>query len=184
MPSMSSFLSSFLSSFFLPLPFIGLLEKIADLVNDKKLEGIADLRDETDREGMRMVIELKKDAVPAVVQNNLFKKTALQASFSGNMLALVEDGTQPRRVTLREALKVFIDFRYVLWQCVCVFLLFSLSPYLSSSFLPKISQPRYFLSCLIFSSLITQVRHHAAPHRAPPGQAADRVRAGRGFHRP
>eukprot|EP01032_Pedospumella_encystans_P020251 gene20251-23007_t len=89
-----------------------LLEKIAELVNDKKLEGIADLRDETDREGMRMVIELKKDAVPAVVQNNLFKKTALQTSFPGNMLALVEDGTQPRRITLREALKVFIAFRF------------------------------------------------------------------------
>ncbi len=89
-----------------------LLEKIAELVNDKKLEGIADLRDETDRDGMRMVIELKKDAVPAVVQNNLFKKTALQTSFPGNMLALVEEGTQPRRITLREALKVFIAFRY------------------------------------------------------------------------
>ena len=95
-----------------------LLEKIAELVNDKKLEGIADLRDETDREGMRMVIELKKDAVPAVVQNNLFKKTALQTSFPGNMLALVEDGTQPRRITLREALKVFIAFRYKFWYCL------------------------------------------------------------------
>ncbi len=95
-----------------------LLEKIAELVNDKKLEGIADLRDETDRDGMRMVIELKKDAVPAVVQNNLFKKTALQTSFPGNMLALVEEGTQPRRITLREALKVFIAFRYT--SCLCV----------------------------------------------------------------
>lgn len=93
-------------------PHTALLEKIAELVNDKKLDGIADLRDETDREGMRMVIELKKDAVPAVVQNNLFKKTALQTSFSGNMLALVEEGTQPRRITLREALQVFIQFRW------------------------------------------------------------------------
>lgn len=103
----------------------GLLEKIAELVNDKKLEGIADLRDETDRDGMRMVIELKKDAVPAVVQNNLFKKTALQTSFPGNMLALVEEGTQPRRITLREALKVFIAFRYdfkvlMVIQCVSI----------------------------------------------------------------
>jgi DNA gyrase subunit A len=90
---------------------LALLEEIAELVNDKKLEGISDLRDETDREGLRMVIELKKDAVPAVVQNNLFKKTALQTSFSGNMLALVQDGTQPKRVTLKEALSVFITFR-------------------------------------------------------------------------
>lgn len=89
-----------------------LLEKIADLVNEKKIEGIADLRDETDREGMRMVIELKRDAIPAVVQNNLFKKTALQTFFSGNMLALVEDGTQPRRISLRDALVTFITFRF------------------------------------------------------------------------
>jgi len=91
----------------------GLLEKIADLVNDKKLEGIADLRDETDRDGMRMVVELKRDAIPEVVRNNLFKKTALQTTYSGNMLALVEEGTQPRRLTLRDMLKVFIDFRFV-----------------------------------------------------------------------
>lgn len=80
-------------------------------MNDRRLEGVADLRDESDREGMRIVIELKKDAVPAVVQNNLFMKTALQSSFSGNMLALVEAGTQPRRITLREAINIFIQFR-------------------------------------------------------------------------
>jgi DNA gyrase subunit A len=90
-----------------------LLEKIADLVNDKKLEGISDLRDETDRDGLRMVIELKRDAIPAVVQNNLFKHTALQTSFSGNMLALVREGAQPKRITLKEALTEFLSFRYV-----------------------------------------------------------------------
>ena len=90
----------------------GLLEKIADLVNEKKLEGISDLRDESDRDGIRVVIELKRDAVPALVQNNLFKKTALQTTFSGNMLALVDDGKQPQRITLRSALQNFIDFRF------------------------------------------------------------------------
>jgi DNA gyrase subunit A len=89
------------------------LEKIADLVNDKKLEGISDLRDESDRDGIRVVIELKRDAIPALVQNNLFKKTALQATFSGNMLALVEDGKQPKRISLREALDIFIAYRLV-----------------------------------------------------------------------
>lgn len=89
-----------------------LLEKIADLVNDKKLEGIADLRDESDRDGIRVVIELKRDAIPALVQNNLFKKTALQMTFSGNMLALVDEGKQPQRITLRQGLDIFIDYRF------------------------------------------------------------------------
>lgn len=90
----------------------GLLEKIADLVNEKKLDGIADLRDESDRDGIRMVIELKRDAIPAVVQNNLFKKTALQTSFSANMLALVDEGRQPQRLDLKGALEIFIKFRF------------------------------------------------------------------------
>lgn len=98
------------------LPYLtnkaSLLEKIADLVNDKKLDGISDLRDESDRDGIRIVIELKRDAVPNVVQNNLFKKTALQTTFSGNMLALVDEGKQPQRITLRQALDLFIDFRF------------------------------------------------------------------------
>ena len=89
-----------------------LLEKIADLVNDKKIDGIADLRDESDREGMRVVIELKRDAVAAVVLNNLYKKTALQTSFSGNFLALMGEGTVPQRFTLRSALDCFLDFRF------------------------------------------------------------------------
>lgn len=90
----------------------GLLEKIADMVNDKKIEGISDLRDESDRDGIRMVIELKRDAIPAIVQNNLFKKTGLQSSFSGNMLALVDDGKQPMRLSLRNSLEIFIQFRF------------------------------------------------------------------------
>lgn len=89
-----------------------LLEKIADLVNDKKLEGVADLRDESDRDGIRVVIELKRDAVPSIVQNNLFKKTALQTTFSGNFLALMGGGTVPQRFTLRGALNTFLDFRF------------------------------------------------------------------------
>ncbi len=89
-----------------------LLEKIAALVNDKKLEGISDLRDESDRDGIRVVIELKRDAVAAVVQNNLFKKTPLQTNFSGNFLALMGSGTQPQRFTLRSALDCFLDFRF------------------------------------------------------------------------
>ena len=107
-----------------------LLEKIAELVNDKKLEGIADLRDESDRDGIRVVLELKKDAIPAVVLANLYKKTTLQTSFSGNFLALFENNDDktnlgssslddgggsaltPKRFTLREALDCFLDFRF------------------------------------------------------------------------
>jgi len=89
-----------------------LLERIADMVNEKKIEGVADLRDESDRDGIRVVIELKRDAVAAVVQNNLFKKTSLQTSFSGNFLALMGSGTIPQRFTLRSALDTFLDFRF------------------------------------------------------------------------
>lgn len=97
-----------------------LLEKIAGLVNDKRLEGIADLRDESDRDGIRVVIELKRDAVANVVLNNLYKKTPLQTTFSGNFLALMQSkssGTQtqslvPQRFTLRQALDCFLDFRF------------------------------------------------------------------------
>lgn len=98
------------------------MEKIAELVNDKKLDGISDLRDETDREGMRIVIELKKDAIPAVVQNNLYKKTSLQTTFSGNMLALMNNGTLPQRITLKDALSTFIDFRcvYIIYYEYCI----------------------------------------------------------------
>jgi DNA gyrase subunit A len=86
-----------------------LIEKIADLVNDKQLEGIADIRDESDREGLRIVIELKRDANPRVVLNNLYKHTPLQTNFGCNMLALV-DG-DPQLLNLRQYLEVFLEFR-------------------------------------------------------------------------
>ena len=86
-----------------------LIERIAELVNDKKLEGIADIRDESDRDGMRIVIELKRDAYPRVVLNNLYKQTPLQANFGANMLALVNG--EPQLLTLKDFLKVFIEFR-------------------------------------------------------------------------
>ena len=118
-----------------------LLEKIAALVNEKKLDGISDLRDESDRDGIRVVLELKRDAVAAVVLNNLYKKTPLQTSFSGNFLSLMPPTTAtttsdrdmetnekdddnkivndsnsaaltPRRFTLRESLDCFLDFRF------------------------------------------------------------------------
>jgi DNA gyrase subunit A len=88
-----------------------LLERIADLVREGKLDGISDLRDESDRTGMRAVIELKRDAQPMKVLNNLFKHTALQSSFGVNMLALVERGTQPRLLTLKRALQEYISHR-------------------------------------------------------------------------
>ncbi len=86
-----------------------LIERIADMVNDKKLEGISDIRDESDRDGMRVVVELRRDAYPQVVLNNLFKLTPIQSNFSANMLALV-DG-EPVLLTLRKMLQVFLDFR-------------------------------------------------------------------------
>jgi DNA gyrase subunit A len=86
-----------------------LLEKIAEMVTGKRLEGIADLRDESDRDGMRMVIEIKRDANPHKVLNNLFKHTALQMTFNLNMLALV-DG-QPQTLPLKSVLQHHIDHR-------------------------------------------------------------------------
>jgi len=86
-----------------------LMEKIAELVNDKKLEGISDIRDESDRDGLRMVIELKRDAYPRVVLNNLFKQTPLQMNFGANMLALVNG--EPQLLTLKRFLEVFLEFR-------------------------------------------------------------------------
>ena len=86
-----------------------LIERIAELVNDKKLEGIADIRDESDREGMRIVIELRRDAYPQVVLNNLFKLTPLQNNFSAYMLALVKG--EPVLLNLKRMLEVFLDFR-------------------------------------------------------------------------
>lgn len=87
-----------------------LLMKIADLVRDKRLEGIKNLRDESDRKGMRMVIELKRDARPKVVLNKLFKYSELQATFSMNMVALNSEGT-PQLMNLRQVLKEYIVHR-------------------------------------------------------------------------
>lgn len=86
-----------------------LLERIADLVRNKQVEGIADMRDESDRDGMRIVIELKRDATPEVVLNQLFRFTQLQTSFGVNMLAL--DNGRPRQMGLRDALMCFVTFR-------------------------------------------------------------------------
>ncbi len=85
-----------------------LIKNIADQVKDKRLDGISDLRDETDRNGMRMVIELKKDANPQVVLNNLFKQTALQSSFGVIMLALVDDQKQPKILSLRQIIDEYL----------------------------------------------------------------------------
>ncbi len=85
-----------------------LIKAIAEQVKDKRLEGISDLRDETDRNGMRMVIELKKDANPQVVLNNLFKQTALQSSFGIIMLALVDDQKQPKILSLRQIIDEYL----------------------------------------------------------------------------
>ncbi|HMG52410.1 MAG TPA: DNA gyrase subunit A [Kofleriaceae bacterium] len=85
------------------------IEATAELVRDKKLEGISDIRDESDRTGIRVVLELKRDADDKVVLNNLFKHTQLQTSFSTNMLAIVEG--KPVLLSLRRALQVFIDHR-------------------------------------------------------------------------
>ena len=88
-----------------------LVRKIAEQVRDKKLEGISDLRDESDRIGMRIVIELKKDANPQVVLNNLFKQTALQSTFGIIMLALVDDQKQPKILSLRQILDEYLTFQ-------------------------------------------------------------------------
>jgi DNA gyrase subunit A len=86
-----------------------LVEKIAELAKERKIEGIAEVRDESDRHGMRVVIELKRDAQTAKVLNNLYKHTAMQSAFYINMLALVDH--QPRVLNLKEALACYIDFR-------------------------------------------------------------------------
>lgn len=86
-----------------------LIERIAELVRDKKIEGISDLRDESDREGMRIVVELKKDEPAQVVLNNLYKMTPMQTSFGIILLAIVQN--QPKILNLREALLCFIEHR-------------------------------------------------------------------------
>ncbi|RYY00459.1 DNA gyrase subunit A, partial [bacterium] len=86
-----------------------LLEQIADLVRDKKLEGISDLRDESDKDGMRIVIDLKRDAVSQVVMNNLYKQTILQSNFGINMLAIVDK--KPKILDLKQILEAYLEHR-------------------------------------------------------------------------
>ena len=86
-----------------------LIERIAELVREKRVEGISDLRDESDRDGMRIVIEIKRDAVADVVLNQLWRFTALQSSFGANMIAL--NGGRPEMLTLTDMLRAFVDFR-------------------------------------------------------------------------
>ncbi|KAJ4970402.1 hypothetical protein NE237_003501 [Protea cynaroides] len=86
-----------------------LVEKIAELVESKILEGISDIRDESDRTGMRVVIELKRGSDPAIVLNNMYRLTALQSSFSCNMVGIL--GGQPKQMGLKELLQAFLDFR-------------------------------------------------------------------------
>ena len=88
-----------------------LIKNMADQVKDKRLEGVSDIRDETDRNGMRIVIELKKDANPQVVLNKLFTQTAMQSNFSVIMLALVDDQKQPKILSLRNVLDEYIAFQ-------------------------------------------------------------------------
>lgn len=87
-----------------------MIKKTAELVNDKKIEGISDIRDESDRNGMRIVYELKRDAIPNVVLNKLYKYTSLQSSFSINNICLV-DG-RPRQLNLKEMIGYFVEFRH------------------------------------------------------------------------
>ena len=87
-----------------------LLEKMADLVRDKKVDGISNIRDESGRDGMRIVVELKRDANSEVVLNQLYKHTQLESTFAANMIALV--GGQPKKLNLKEMLKCYIDHRH------------------------------------------------------------------------
>jgi len=96
------------------IPFLvaksNLLEKMGELVRDRRVEGIGDIRDESDRDGMRIVVEIKRDAYPDVVQNQLFKHTQLETTFAANIIALV-DG-QPRLLNLKRALQLYVDHRH------------------------------------------------------------------------
>ena len=86
-----------------------LQERIAELVREKRLEGISEVRDEIDRQGMRLVIELKRDAVGDVVLNQLYRFTALQSNFGANMVAL--NGGKPEVMNLKDFIQAFVDFR-------------------------------------------------------------------------
>src|SRR4029079_8820988 len=86
-----------------------MVERIAELVREKKIEGVSDLRDESSREGLRVVVELKREAVAGVVLNQLYRFTPLQSNFPANMLAL--DGGRPQTMNLKDLLTLFIAFR-------------------------------------------------------------------------
>ena len=86
-----------------------MVERIAELVKEKKIDGIADLRDESDRDGYRVVIELRRDAMPDVVLNQLYRFTPLQSTFGANIVAL--DGGRPLVMTLKDLLVAFVAFR-------------------------------------------------------------------------
>ena len=88
-----------------------LIKSMADQVEDKRLDGISDIRDESDRNGMRIVIELKRDANPQVVLNRLFSQTQLQTTFAINMLALVNNQSQPRILSLRHIIDEYLSFQ-------------------------------------------------------------------------
>ncbi|MDP3015352.1 MAG: DNA gyrase subunit A [bacterium] len=90
-----------------------LIIKIAELVQDKKIEGIRDLRDESDREGMRIVVELKNDANPQKILNQLYKNTDLQKDFHLNMIALIDNGIQPQLLSLKEILEAYLEHRKI-----------------------------------------------------------------------
>ena len=87
-----------------------MIKKTADLVNSKKIEGISDIRDESDRTGMRIVYELKRDAIPNIVLNKLYKYTQLQSSFSVNNIALVNG--RPELLNLKQLIGHFVDHRH------------------------------------------------------------------------
>ena len=87
------------------------MEKIADLVRDKKIVGISDIRDESNKDAVRVIIELKKDSFPKKILNQLYKLTPLQTSFGFNMIGLGERGRQPRLYNLKELLEQFIEHR-------------------------------------------------------------------------
>ena len=87
-----------------------LIKQTADLVNSKKLDGISDIRDESDRNGMRIVYDLKRDAIPNIVLNKLYKYTSLQSSFSVNNIALVAG--RPKLLNLKELIKYFVEHRH------------------------------------------------------------------------
>jgi DNA gyrase subunit A len=86
-----------------------MIEKMAELVRDKRIEGISDIRDESDRQGYRVVVELKRDAVADVVLNQLYRYTPLQTSFGANMVAL--NGGKPEQMNLLDMLRAFVSFR-------------------------------------------------------------------------